>query len=162
MNHKIDSLKYVLLLYLFSERLFKEMADIMVSEGYLAAGYNMISLDDCWLDKRRSPEGKLQADPIRFPSGIRALADYVSYPHWIVRCGDKFLPIWLMRFPWLICDWLVFILRFAIVIRCMRADSVSAFTKISATSLAPATRELSITWSWTLGHLPNGKWITSN
>lgn len=57
------------------------MADILVSEGYQAAGYNIISLDDCWLDKERSALGKLQPDPIRFPSGIRDLADYVIHPY---------------------------------------------------------------------------------
>ena len=55
------------------------MANILVNEGYLEAGYNMISLDDCWLDKTRGPDGRLRPDPIRFPSGIRALADYVSF-----------------------------------------------------------------------------------
>ncbi len=55
------------------------MADIMVSEGYLDAGYNIVSLDDCWLDHNRSESGKLQADASRFPSGIKALADYVSF-----------------------------------------------------------------------------------
>lgn len=54
-----------------------EMADILASEGYAKAGYNLISLDDCWLDKNRGAQGQLQADPIRFPSGIRALSDYV-------------------------------------------------------------------------------------
>jgi hypothetical protein len=56
-----------------------KMADIMVSEGYLSAGYNIISLDDCWLDHNRSESGQLQADASRFPSGIKALADYVSW-----------------------------------------------------------------------------------
>jgi hypothetical protein len=55
-----------------------KMADIMVSEGYLSAGYNIISLDDCWLDHNRSESGQLQADASRFPNGIKALADYVS------------------------------------------------------------------------------------
>ena len=49
----------------------------MVSEGYLAAGYNFISLDDCWMDKQRGPDDKLRADPERFPSGIKVLSDYV-------------------------------------------------------------------------------------
>jgi hypothetical protein len=26
-----------------------KMTDLMVSEGYLSSGYNIISLDDCWL-----------------------------------------------------------------------------------------------------------------
>lgn len=54
-----------------------KMADLMESEGYLAAGYNILSLDDCWMDHMRTPEGKLQPDASRFPSGIKALADYV-------------------------------------------------------------------------------------
>jgi len=53
------------------------MADLMVTEGYLNAGYNILSLDDCWLDHKRSATGRLQSDPTRFPSGIKALADYV-------------------------------------------------------------------------------------
>lgn len=61
----------------FSERLFMEMADLMVSEGYAKAGYNLISLDDCWLDKKRGSDGRLRPDPLRFPSGIRALSNYV-------------------------------------------------------------------------------------
>ncbi|KAI9553546.1 hypothetical protein GHT06_021464 [Daphnia sinensis] len=60
-----------------SEKLFMKMADLMVSEGYLSAGYNIISLDDCWLSHNRSKSGQLQADPNRFPNGIKALADYV-------------------------------------------------------------------------------------
>lgn len=54
------------------------MAHLLVSEGYAKVGYNLISLDDCWLDTKRSRDGKLQPDPIRFPNGIRALSDYVN------------------------------------------------------------------------------------
>ena len=54
-----------------------QMADIMASEGYLEAGYSMVSLDDCWLARERDADGKLQPDPDRFPSGIAALASYV-------------------------------------------------------------------------------------
>jgi len=53
------------------------MSDLLASEGYLEAGYDFISLDDCWMDHKRSKEGKLQGDSQRFPSGIKALADYV-------------------------------------------------------------------------------------
>ncbi|KAF2882127.1 hypothetical protein ILUMI_24049 [Ignelater luminosus] len=60
-----------------SEQLFRKMADLLVSEGYLAAGYEYIIVDDCWMSKHRDKEGRLQSDPIRFPSGIKALADYV-------------------------------------------------------------------------------------
>lgn len=60
-----------------SEHLIREMADKMVSEGYLAAGYEYLIVDDCWLSHKRDANSKLQPDPDRFPSGIRKLADYV-------------------------------------------------------------------------------------
>ncbi|KRT82542.1 hypothetical protein AMK59_3795 [Oryctes borbonicus] len=60
-----------------SEELIKNMADLMVSEGYLAAGYEYIIVDDCWMAKERDENGRLKPDPDRFPSGIKALADYV-------------------------------------------------------------------------------------
>ena len=66
-------------IYDYSERLFMKMADLMASEGYLAAGYNILSLDDCWLDHKRSKSDQLQPDASRFPSGIKALADYASF-----------------------------------------------------------------------------------
>lgn len=53
-------------------------ADSLVSEGYAELGYQYVIVDDCWLDKNRSTSGKLQADKKRFPSGIKALSDYVS------------------------------------------------------------------------------------
>lgn len=53
------------------------MADLMVDGGYLDAGYEYIIIDDCWTSKERDENDRLQADPERFPSGIKALADYV-------------------------------------------------------------------------------------
>lgn len=49
----------------------------MASEGYLEAGYEYVIIDDCWLANERDADGKLQPDPERFPSGIKALAEYV-------------------------------------------------------------------------------------
>ncbi|XP_044727595.1 alpha-N-acetylgalactosaminidase-like [Chrysoperla carnea] len=60
-----------------SEDLFKRAADLMVSEGFLDAGYEYVIIDDCWLANERDENGRLQPDPERFPSGIKALADYV-------------------------------------------------------------------------------------
>lgn len=59
------------------ERLIRETADAMVSSGMAAAGYRYVNLDDCWMARRRDGNGRLQGDLARFPSGIRALADYV-------------------------------------------------------------------------------------
>lgn len=52
-------------------------ADLMVLEGYLDAGYEYVNIDDCWMMRERDSEGKLHADPERFPSGIKYLSDYV-------------------------------------------------------------------------------------
>ncbi|ELU11490.1 hypothetical protein CAPTEDRAFT_171260 [Capitella teleta] len=60
-----------------SEWLMKEMADVMVANGYRDAGYAYVALDDCWLAHERDERGQLQADPKRFPSGMKALADYL-------------------------------------------------------------------------------------
>jgi alpha-galactosidase len=59
-----------------SEALIKEMADAMVKNGMRDAGYKYIVIDDCWQVNRDSA-GNIVADPARFPSGIKALADYV-------------------------------------------------------------------------------------
>ncbi|XP_058836915.1 alpha-N-acetylgalactosaminidase [Topomyia yanbarensis] len=60
-----------------SEQLFMRMADLMVSEGYLEAGYDYVNIDDCWLSMDRDASGRQIADPTRFPSGIKHLADYI-------------------------------------------------------------------------------------
>lgn len=59
------------------EELYMQMADVMVKEGWLEAGYEYVCIDDCWPHHQRDPKGRLQADPKRFPSGIKKLADYV-------------------------------------------------------------------------------------
>lgn len=58
------------------EKLIREMADVMVSNGMKDAGYTYINIDDCWHGDRDSL-GFIHPDPERFPSGMKALADYV-------------------------------------------------------------------------------------
>ena len=41
------------------------------------AGYQYINIDDCWQVARDNHTGEIIPDPVRFPSGMRALADYV-------------------------------------------------------------------------------------
>jgi len=60
-----------------SERLFMQMADIIITDGYYEAGYRYVNVDDCWLSHERDRRGLLQADGSRFPSGIKALGDYI-------------------------------------------------------------------------------------
>lgn len=59
-----------------SEVLIKEIADAMLSSGMSELGYEYVVIDDCW-QVGRDENGVLIADPIRFPSGIKNLADYV-------------------------------------------------------------------------------------
>src|SRR3954466_167457 len=59
-----------------SEKLIREMADAVISSGMKDAGYQFVNIDDCW-QVSRDGEGNIVADAERFPSGIKALADYV-------------------------------------------------------------------------------------
>lgn len=64
-------------LFSCSEALIRRTADKMVSEGYLAAGYTYVGIDDCWLEKDRDEDGRLVADAKRFPNGMKGIGDYV-------------------------------------------------------------------------------------
>lgn len=58
------------------EKLIRETADAMVSSGLKDVGYQYVVIDDCWHGKR-DELGFIQPDPTRFPSGMKALADYI-------------------------------------------------------------------------------------
>jgi alpha-galactosidase len=60
-----------------SEQLIRQQADAMAASGMKDAGYQYVNVDDCWQQKSRDADGNIQADPEHFPSGIKALADYV-------------------------------------------------------------------------------------
>ena len=59
------------------ESLVRQTADAMVSSGLLAAGYNTLTLDDCWSAVSRDSNGNLTNDPAKFPSGMKAIGDYI-------------------------------------------------------------------------------------
>ncbi|GAB3779795.1 alpha-galactosidase [Dyella agri] len=58
------------------EKTVRAVADAMVASGMRDAGYQYVVIDDCWQDKRDT-DGNMMPDPAKFPSGIKALADYV-------------------------------------------------------------------------------------
>ncbi|GAB3224572.1 hypothetical protein GCM10027423_60440 [Spirosoma arcticum] len=58
------------------EKLIREVADALVSTGMKAAGYTYIKIDDCWHGDRDSL-GFIHPNPQRFPSGMKALSDYI-------------------------------------------------------------------------------------
>ena len=59
-----------------SEDLIRQIADAMGASGMKDSGYQYVVIDDCWQVDRDS-NGNTVADAKRFPSGIKALADYV-------------------------------------------------------------------------------------
>jgi alpha-galactosidase len=59
-----------------SETVIRETADAIVSSGLKDAGFSYVVIDDLWHGGRDS-KGLLFPDPQRFPSGMKALADYV-------------------------------------------------------------------------------------
>jgi alpha-galactosidase len=59
-----------------SEELIRQTADAMVTNGMKDAGYQYVNIDDLWQGERDT-NGNITADARRFPSGIKALADYV-------------------------------------------------------------------------------------
>jgi alpha-galactosidase len=59
-----------------SEATIREQTDAMVASGMKDAGYIYVVVDDCWHGERDAT-GTIQANPERFPSGMKALADYV-------------------------------------------------------------------------------------
>ncbi len=61
----------------FNESMIKGIADIFVSQGLKDVGYQYVNIDDCWALPQRDSQGNLVPDPVRFPNGIKALADYV-------------------------------------------------------------------------------------
>ena len=66
-----------------NEKVVRETADTMVANGMKDAGYEYVNLDDCWQapitagTTGRDENGNIIVDAAKFPSGIKALADYV-------------------------------------------------------------------------------------
>jgi alpha-galactosidase len=60
-----------------SEKVIRETAEAMVASGMRDAGYTYIVIDDTWSLKSRDANGNLVADPAKFPSGMKALADFL-------------------------------------------------------------------------------------
>ncbi|MCC5034198.1 ricin-type beta-trefoil lectin domain protein [Streptomyces sp. WAC 00631] len=60
-----------------TEAQVRQAADAMVSSGMRDAGYRYVVVDDCWFDPQRDAAGNLRANPSTFPSGMKALGDYI-------------------------------------------------------------------------------------
>ncbi len=58
------------------EKLIRETADRIVSSGMKDAGYQYVVIDDCWHGERDA-NGLIQPNAQHFPSGMKALGDYL-------------------------------------------------------------------------------------
>ncbi|CAL9243841.1 unnamed protein product [Arabidopsis halleri] len=58
------------------EKMIKETADALVTTGLSKLGYKYVNIDDCWAEISRD-KASLVPKKSTFPSGIKALADYV-------------------------------------------------------------------------------------
>jgi alpha-galactosidase len=59
-----------------NEKEIRQMADALVDSGMAKVGYRYIFIDDGW-QGGRDKSNHIFADPKKFPSGIKALADYL-------------------------------------------------------------------------------------
>lgn len=59
------------------ETTVKSVADAMVSSGMKDAGYEYLVIDDGWMTKSRDKDGHIIVDSVKYPNGMKALADYV-------------------------------------------------------------------------------------
>ena len=59
------------------EKLIMETADAFIENGLLEAGYNYLVIDDCWAEMQRDENGRLVPDHVKFPHGMKYVADYV-------------------------------------------------------------------------------------
>ena len=59
-----------------SDIVVRETADVMVATGLKDAGYGYVVIDDHW-HGGRDKKGYLYPDPVKFPNGMKAVADYV-------------------------------------------------------------------------------------
>lgn len=60
-----------------NEKLIREIADAIVDTGLRDLGYRYLVIDEGWMTGERDANGDLIPDAGKFPSGMKALADYV-------------------------------------------------------------------------------------
>jgi alpha-galactosidase len=60
-----------------NEDLILSQAKALVSTGLAKKGYDTITIDDCWMAKKRNSDGTLAADPQKFPHGMAWMGQQV-------------------------------------------------------------------------------------
>lgn len=65
----------------FGEKINEEVvlksAESLIKNGLAEIGYKYVVIDDCWSLKERDENGRLAADPKKFPHGIKYVADKI-------------------------------------------------------------------------------------
>jgi len=59
------------------EKVVRETAEAMIANGMRDAGYTYIVIDDTWSLRERGADGNIVPDPQKFPSGLKALGDFL-------------------------------------------------------------------------------------
>lgn len=60
-----------------NEEVVLSTAKTIVDSGLAAAGYEYVVIDDCWSLPERDKNGRLVADPAKFPHGMKYVADKI-------------------------------------------------------------------------------------
>ncbi len=60
-----------------NEELVIKSAKFLCDSGLKDCGYNYVVIDDCWSLKERDENGRLVADPEKFPNGMKYVADKI-------------------------------------------------------------------------------------
>lgn len=60
-----------------NEELILRSTDILAQSGLKDYGYDYIVVDDCWAMRNRDANGNLVCDAVKFPHGMKYIADYV-------------------------------------------------------------------------------------
>ncbi len=68
-----------------NDKLYMNMADMLVAGGWKDVGYEYVNIDDCWPLQARDASNTVVADPARFPNGIKAVCDYIHSKG--LKCG---------------------------------------------------------------------------
>lgn len=59
-----------------NEKIVKECIDAIAENGLKEAGYNYVIVDGGWRDVKLNEKGELLPHPVKFPNGMKPLADY--------------------------------------------------------------------------------------
>lgn len=62
-----------------NNRLLETTSNLLVKYGLRDAGYQYVVVDDCWSSHRDDDSQTLVADSVRFPQGMKSIADYIHH-----------------------------------------------------------------------------------